>query len=437
MFLKNTISVFLMQVLALVLAFCADAVLSRTLGPLGRGQYSVISAAVLFVWLISNIGINNASVYFTAIEYSSKARIISGSLYFQFITACVGSLILYLVFPFIKTTVIKADFPQVNLILVLVPLTALLNGIQSILLGLGEIQKYNISRILTSSLQLLFFLLLWVSLQMNIGAAVIVFTVSLVIASLLGIFWLWRLGGFPRFTFSVDLVSKFFTYGLKSWGGMVFQFLNYRMDVFIVNFFVGPTEVGYYVVAVGLAETIWYIPNSIATVLFPQIASSNNASHTFTPKVVRSTSLITVIAILCLAIVNYPVIMVVYGNQFIPAVMPLLALLPGIYFVGIAKVLASDLNGRGKPHCGTSSAFISILFTLIFDFLLIPRFGIMGAAIASSISYVSAFVVLVFFYYKYVGDSLKTILVPQKEDFVLYFQALKTAFGKYWVTNKE
>ena len=433
MFIKNTISVFFVQILALIIAFVADVVVSRTLGPLGRGQLSLINAIVLTVWLISNIGLNNASLFFVAKEKSSKNTVIIISLLIQILTASISSLIVLALLPILEKTITRSEIPEsvLALGLILIPFTAILNGIQSLLLGLGEIRKYNYSRVISSSLQLILYIFLWVSLRMNIELAVFAILSSVVIACIIGIVWLRRIVGRFKISLSIDLLKQLVAYGVKSWGGLVFQFLNYRLDVYIVNFFVGAVEVGYYAVAVGLAETIWYIPNATATILFPKIAADNQDAKSFTPRIARFTSIITIIAIFGLAILSYPVIILMYGKPFFPAVIPLLALLPGVFFLGIAKVLSSDLNGQGKPHCGTWSAFISIIVTILFDFLLIPPLGILGAAIASSLSYGSAFIVLVYFYHRYSGNSVISVILPTRDDFSFYHRFFKSVSCRY------
>jgi O-antigen/teichoic acid export membrane protein len=73
--------------------------------------------------------------------------------------------------------------------------------------------------------------------------------------------------------------------------------------------------------------------------------------------------------------------------QFTGSINPFLFLLPGVVIFSLTNVLATYLTAAGKPGYNAAIAFISFLFTVIFDILLIPRYGMSGAAFASGISY--------------------------------------------------
>ena len=59
--------------------------------------------------------------------------------------------------------------------------------------------------------------------------------------------------------------------------------------------------------------------------------------------------------------------------------------------MGGAKVLANELAGRGYPHYNSAVSAMALVVTLLLDVLLIPRWGAMGAAAASSVAYASSF----------------------------------------------
>jgi O-antigen/teichoic acid export membrane protein len=61
---------------------------------------------------------------------------------------------------------------------------------------------------------------------------------------------------------------------------------------------------------------------------------------------------------------------------------------------------------------------MSFIITIICDLLLIPRFGIIGAALASSLSYSTNGLLALFFHVKATGSNPIDILVPRKSDLV-------------------
>lgn len=76
----------------------------------------------------------------------------------------------------------------------------------------------------------------------------------------------------------------------------------------------------------------------------------------------------------------------------------MLALLPGVVFLGSAKVLTNEIAGRGYPHYNSINAGLALVLTVILDLMLIPQYGVLGAALASSIAYMVIFFVAIGFY---------------------------------------
>jgi O-antigen/teichoic acid export membrane protein len=180
---------------------------------------------------------------------------------------------------------------------------------------------------------------------------------------------------------------------------------------------VGVTSVGYYVVAASVAELIWYLPNAFGFVLFPKTASSDpEEARRFTPKVARLSVFITAVAAFGLFLVSRVLITVLYTEEYLPSLYPLWILLPGAVVLSYSKVLFADLGGRGKPYYGTFASLISLGVTLGLDLLLIPRWGIVGAALASSLAYATNATAALVFYTRLTSNKLSDVLLIQKSD---------------------
>ena len=190
-------------------------------------------------------------------------------------------------------------------------------------------------------------------------------------------------------------------FGLKGHVGNVIQFFNYRLDMFIVNYFLGPAGAGLYSVSVRLAELLWYLPNAVGFAIFPKVAATGaEIMNTFTPRVFRMTLGLTVLGALGLALLGKPIIQLVYSSVFEGAYVPMLVLLPGVVLLGGAKVLTNEMAGRGYPLYNSVNTSLTLMVTVLLDWVLIPRFGIIGAALASTIAYITMFVMTIGFHWK-------------------------------------
>jgi O-antigen/teichoic acid export membrane protein len=169
--------------------------------------------------------------------------------------------------------------------------------------------------------------------------------------------------------------------------------------MFIVNYFLGPGDVGIYSISVGLAELLWHFPNAVSFIIFPKAASTKpEVMNIFTPRVFRITLGFTALGAVGLVLLGKPVISFIYSSTFLPAYVPMVALLPGVVLLGGAKVLTNEIAGRGYPHYNSINAGLALILTVILDLILIPRYGVLGAALASSISYAVIFFLAIGFY---------------------------------------
>ncbi len=208
-------------------------------------------------------------------------------------------------------------------------------------------------------------------------------------------------------------------FSLPCYLGNVAQFLNYRLDVFIVNFFVGVEGVGLYVLAVSVVQLIWLISNSAATILLPKVASSEKTSRdndVITAQMTRVTFWLSCVSGMFLAILANYMIPLFYGELFRGSVTPLLWLLPGVIAFSLVNVLASYIAGIGKPQINLYISLAGLLITVSLNLLLIPSLNILGAAIASTISYSVSAILTIWFFLQQSHLNLKDILFISSED---------------------
>jgi O-antigen/teichoic acid export membrane protein len=159
--------------------------------------------------------------------------------------------------------------------------------------------------------------------------------------------------------------------------------------------------------------------NSVATVLLPKVAASTDdrgKSIRHTARVTRLSLWATVACGLALAVLATQAIPMLYGEAFRPSIMALVWLLPGIVLFSVANVLAAYIAGIGKPRLNLLVSGISLIVTIALDLLLIPNLNILGAAIASSVSYSLSALLLIVFFIRETGASLREVLLPTSED---------------------
>jgi O-antigen/teichoic acid export membrane protein len=398
------------------LSLVAGVILARTLGPYGRGLYALALVAPSAVTLMANLGISQALTYYLARKTYRVDQLIGQVIALAAILGGVAALLLVAV----MAVAGKWILPGVALNLVVIaaasiPLALFFYFSLSFEQGLEDFIGFNALYLVNAAALVLLLLPLFVT-RGNVTLAVTAWSLSWIPTAAVGLFLLSRAG---RLNIRLDLqVAKpLLRFGIVGYLGFMTNYLNFRLDTFLVNIFANPTQVGFYAVAVGLAEIIWYVSSAAATVLAPRVASADAATSEITTgrvsRVVFATSLLGALA---LAVVAPFLIRILFGSAFSPSVVAVWLLLPGIVTLSVARVLSSYLLGRNRLKVDFFASLAGLAMTLVLDLTLIPRYGFVGAAIASSVAYTTTMLVNMMWVIRNSHLTVRSLLVPTWAD---------------------
>jgi len=405
-------------VVAFVMNFASGFIVARTLGAEGNGAAALLILIPTMIAMFGSLGIDKANGYLVGAKKWGVQVLLGNSLFLAATISLLAGLAYWAAMPltlnFLSAKGINQ--PMLKLAFAIAPLALLEMYLYGILWGLSRIPQLSLVSLVRFSSHLALSVVLVVILKRGVEGAVIAAVVTPGICVALYLIFL-RSDARLLLSCSKNALKDALTFGIQVHLANLLQFLNYRLDVFIVNYFIGVTDVGFYVVAVSLVELVWYLPDACGFVLFPKTASSDSDVATqFTLKVARLSIFLTAIAALGLLLVSRWLIVTFYTTEFLPALYPLWALLPGAVCLSLSKIIFSDLGGRGKPYYGAFASLVSLFVTLGLDLLLIPRWGIMGAAVASSASYLTNASVALIAYLRLTGNTLTKVLVIQRSD---------------------
>jgi O-antigen/teichoic acid export membrane protein len=206
----------------------------------------------------------------------------------------------------------------------------------------------------------------------------------------------------------------------------VLQLANYRIDQYIVRDFVSLSAVGLYAVGTSMSEAVFVLANAVALVLLPKMTSTDPKDAAWmAPVASRNTLFVATGAAIALAAIAPLLMPAVFGDEFRDSVEPLWLLLPGSVALAGSKVLTSYIFSQGRPLVNTGITVVSLAVTIVADLSLIPRFGVNGAATASSMAYLAHFAAALFAYSRISGQPALAAIVPRREDADLYVDAVR------------
>jgi len=424
-------------VLNLLIGIGTSVILARVLGPEGKGIYALATLLPSLIVTFGNLGIGAATVYYVARGEFRRQEILGNNVLLSLGVGGLGVIAGLVVVLFFRETV----FPGVPsghllLALVLVPAEVFFSYVRYVLLGAQRIKEFNYVQIAHSVLFLGFIALALLWLRAGVTGAILAGLFTWLVVDAL----VFRLGktvaGGIDFKPNAIYMKRATTYGVQAHLANILGFLNYRVDMFLVNGFLGPAAVGLYSVGVGLVEKLWMVSHAASTVLFPRVAaeSEEQRQKEFTPLVARTVLWATALGALVLALLSRWIVLLLYGEDFLPAVSALQALLIGIIALSAGRVLSNDIAGRGHPGLNIYTGIGAVITNVVLNVLWIPRYGIVGAAWASTVSYTVSFLGAIFFYCRLSGNRWTKVVFPQRGDWALYWRT-GVALGQ-WIKGK-
>jgi len=322
------------------------------------------------------------------------------------------------------------------LALVLVPVQVFFSYVRYVLLGAQRIKEFNYVQIVQSVLFLGFVALALLGLKAGVNGAILAGLFAWLVVDALVFHLARRVAGGVNFKPNISYMKRATTYGIQAHLANILGFLNYRVDMFLVNGFLGPAAVGLYAVGVGLVEKLWMISQAASTVLFPRVAAETDEQRRkeFTPLVARTVLWTTALGALLLALFSRWIVLLLYSEAFLPTVSALQALLVGIVALSAGRVLSNDIAGRGFPGLNIYTGLAAVVTNVILNLFWIPRYGIVGAAWASTVSYTVLFLGVLFFYCRLSGNRWTSVVLPQRGDWMVYLKTGKAFFQ--WALTK-
>jgi len=421
MILRKGLLTIVIQLFQFVAVVGSTILVTRVTGAQGRGVYALVSSVATLAAMVTALGISWAGIYYIGKRQFPLENVASTLLTVSLAAASVSVAVLGVVYLLFKGSYFHdVTTRQAVIMLMLTALLQLTTTSTSIVLGLNRPLHYAGVSLVQLGVALAIQVVLAVTGSLSATSALVALLVGAASGTGFGLALVRR--EVPiRLGVDRKILRAFFNFGIRGYAANLMMYLNYRLDALIVNGLAGLVSLGYYSIATAMAETLWYGANGFALVMFPHVSSlERKEANRITPVVCRNAIFVTLIGAVVMFAVSRQLMTFAFGQGMLPALHPLWLLLPGIVTLTAAKVISSYLSGIGKPTYSTYIAAGTVALTVALDLFLIPRYGISGAAAASSIVYTCTAVASVWIFKYESGAGLMETLIVQPEDFVRY-----------------
>ncbi len=373
------------QILRIALGAITSIIVARALGPTGMGYVAYIILVFTLIGDFGHLGLNNSTMYFM-----KRGSVPSGHLFSVNLTAlslifmALAALVLLLRGTGLVLQTYSYSYILGGLVFVISDL--FFTNLHSWYVGDERIRESNRKIIIVFLLKSALILALWLTQTLS----PLSFFATGILGMLLNALLLgFRVGQSYSPALDFGLLKAEFSYGGVLWLGAIFSFLHFRADQFMIKEMLDVRALGVYSIAVMLAELLFLVPVSVSSALLGKLY--NTSEPAAARSIMARTLKLTLYICGALALIGIPLsllIPLVYGKAYAGAVSSVMVLLGGAVFASIAKVGMQYFFTLGRPKVHLYTTLITLIVNIALNFLLIPRWGILGAAVASSVSYV-------------------------------------------------
>ncbi len=407
--LKNFLFLGSGEIISKLFGFFTTIYLARVLGVEGYGKLGFVLAVYSYFDLIANLGFEAVGTREVASGKSSVSETVSSIFFLRLFLSLSSFIILFLSSFFFQ---IDEDVRQLLLLqglnLLLLPLS-----LYYFFSGKEKMHYVAISKIAQS---FIYFLLInfFVSSSHQLWLSPLFFIIS-TITSYIFLFFSKSLQTFSL-TFPSQKVVKQILYSSFIMGLSTMMIRIYwNMDTVMVGILRTSFEVGLYTSAYKIVILLTTLPNIIITAFFPSF-SKYTISKDGVSLLIKYI-LVLIILGLPIGFIGYfiaeTVIHILFGSNYQEAVVPMQILFFNVSFIFLNIALANPLIAWGKQREYLIIVSSGALVNVILNFLLIPNFGIVGAAIATVCSEVAVFFQSWYYLTKFIDiDLWKYLQLP-------------------------
>jgi O-antigen/teichoic acid export membrane protein len=375
----------------MLLGFAQSVIVARELGPSGRGTVAAAITLALILLQAGTLGLTAANPYFVARDALLRHRLVANSVLLAVALgvslAAIGGVV-----KVVAPDVVKGvSWPELILALAALPGALASLFLQSILLGEGRNTAYNAVALATAGIPVVVLVSVALITGLDVTAALAVILVTHYAGAALALSTL-RDGGL-RFRFDAALARSMVAYSLRTYVITLLGFLLLRIDLLLVNGYYGSADAGVYAVAVAIADGLYVLPMAVGFNLFARVSRGTDAG--ITARVLATMAIVYALVCAFSALLAGPLVRNFFGHEFVGAVNLYYWLIPGVYALGLASVVAQHYAGVGSPPWLIAIWGAGLLTNLAINLVWLGDRGVYIASLASSVSYGLVLVLLV------------------------------------------
>ncbi len=401
---KTSMIVFIGIILSKILTYIYRIIIARHFGPEVYGLFSLGLMILSLTVIFSKLGLPQGNLRYISFYRGKKQinkirHIFQSSLILLFFSSIICGITLFFLSNFISINI----FHNPDLIIFLkffsmvVPLSVLLSIFIHILIAYEKISWFsfifNVLQNLVKVIVIVFLIIIGFKINAVIFSYILGIFIAVVVAffvckyNIPEVFKKYKLNKKTKSKISKELFS--YSWPLLFFGFIILMFN--LTDSFVIGYLKTVKDVGFYNVAVNISLLLVIIPELFIHLFFPLVTkeySKNNFKliKELSQQVGKWIFILTLPLLILILLFPGALINILFGSQYLIAENALRFLSIGIFFAVICTISRNLLSMLGKSKLILFDIILASTINIILNFILISKYGINGAAIATMVS---------------------------------------------------
>ena len=380
---------------ALLLAYVVTGVISaRALGPAGRGELAAISLIPNVVSALLTFGLPAAVLYHLKRSAELSRELTGAAIVMAISLGVIAVGVCELVIPYVFHQYDASIIMLARWFVLVLPLTIFTYVGWSVFESAGDFWYANRARLFSPLLTLVMLVVLAALHRVTVLTAGLSYALPNLPVALRNLFDIIRRYK-PRFSPAAAPYRMLTSYGLRSYGSDILKLIGTQFDQILVVAFLPPAQMGLYSVSLSLAWVLQIVQNSVSRVLLPRVSAQSLAVVVAAVgRSARVAGALTALACVALIVLGPFLLHLFYGDRFAGATGVVRVLAIEAFFAGTTAVLVQAFLALGRPGTVTLFQSVGIALSVPLMIVLIPRTGLIGAAVALLIATLVRFAVV-------------------------------------------
>lgn len=428
-------SVSTVQAVSMIVALLTTVVIARWLEPAGRGMFILALLIVQTVTLLLDLGLPGATMTFLLRREYPASAVINNSFFLAVARGALSLIItagIWLAWSKFRALGLSGLL-LVNGICVTDLLLLLL---KNVLFGQGHLRRWAVLEIGVGTTFMVLISSSWLS---GIGgsagfALALYFAVRL--AGLILAALDCRIRSLFQLKFDPPVFQALIKFGFRNMLNNITWALGPRVDLYVVSAWLTPAALGIYSLATGIVDKLLGLMYSIPTGLYrfqARSTSQNGSLEQLTARGLRISMVLGSVLVLSVVLTAGFLIPVLFGGAYAGAVKPLVILAPSLVFAIGFHIFGGYVTGYLlKPEVRAGFGLLLVLLNIGFNLLLVPLWGMTGAALATLTSSVLVFLLFAWYFIRTTDATLKQLTIPSREDIRAISTLVWQLFSRIW-----